>query len=54
MNNNTKCPSQSFHIPAYHKGEYFVGCNYYGMIVDTKRCEKCKVKRFMEVSENDR
>ncbi len=54
MTNKERCSSQSFHLPEYHKGKYFVGCNYYGMIVDTKRCEKCKVKRFMEVSENDR
>ncbi len=45
---NEKCEAQSFHHEAYHKGQYFVGCNYYGMIVDTKCCEKCKVKRFFE------
>lgn len=38
-----KCPAQSFHMEKYHKGHYFIGCNYYGMIVDVKRCEKCKV-----------
>lgn len=48
-----KCPSQSFHLPKWHKGKYFIGCNYYGMIVDTKRCERCKVKRFIESGDED-
>jgi hypothetical protein len=52
MVDNEKCPSQSFHFPAYHKGKYFVGCNYYGQIVDWDRCLKCKRRRFFE-SESD-
>lgn len=48
MTDNKKCSCRSFHFPAYHKGKYFVGCNYYGQIVDCDRCLKCKVKRIME------
>ena len=47
-----KCPAQSFLLPAFHKGKYFIGCNYYGEIVKTDKCEKCKIKRFFEGTEN--
>ena len=47
-----KCTAQSFLLPAYHKGKYFIGCNYYGEIVISDKCEKCKTKRFFGETEN--
>ena len=44
-----ECGSQSFHHAEFYKGHYFIGCNYYGLIVDTKRCEKCKMKQRKKV-----
>ena len=46
-----ECGSQSFHHAEFYKGHYFIGCNYYGMIVDTKRCEKCKIKKVFKTKE---
>lgn len=45
---NMKCSNQSFHLPTSYKGKCFVACNYYGLIVDTKRCEKCDIKKIKE------
>lgn len=36
-----KCSNQSFHLPKSYKGKIFIGCNYYGTIVELKRCANC-------------
>lgn len=51
---HTKCPAQSFHVEKYHKGRYFVGCNYYGMIIDSGRCEKCGIKNILKTEAPER
>ena len=48
LNNEKKCPAQSFHFPAFHKGKYFIGCNYYGGIYSLDKCDKCKQRRVLE------